>query len=639
MTQMFEDFSYLHTVKNGKGNRYGVPGGQIRFGYIPNMDAGKNFEVVDIKKDLDQSLVEINCSYEQLPVPAQEALNQADGYSLVVGIAPKGYQKDIPVANLVSTLESHPQMVQSLELCSIFIVVNGKIYQDKPLSLPDIPPMKGSEAPRIIAVPDTLPDPLTETKISTTNKGEFSAGQLVLKTSESNMRRRRAQRHIVSYKAQSGHVGYIAVSELDVQSSFRDNIYGVCMLGSLEEFKQNERAQLAKSPLTRAVNAFISRQVEAYAKEFEARERRQVDQEERIELSKINEALNRWKDRTLSELLHSLWGIGKGGPDIPPPPPLPAGKPIRIELSLSHAHAGIGVSFRPKLHFFDKSGARIRPVAFRWASDDANVALVDEDLGIINTFAPGSTFLYAKTLDRKLKSNKVPLEVVHIRTISITPKTLELQVGSREKLEALCTLSGGTSTNDVYLLWTENNSSVARVSSSGLVFGFSVGETEVVAEDDKAKSISPALIKVIEREEGKTSGDKHGKGFPLILVSEIDSDPETKESVVFRKDEPSICQRPQDVDRNIWWINTASPMAKMYLRKYGAKSQAWRMYHIERFIDVMVQIALTSGPDSKESLSVSDWIQQWGTRIAEIHPLVASSLAEFIDVGELPESN
>lgn len=41
MTQMYEDYALIHTVKNGKGNQYGVVGGSIRFGYIPDRDHGR----------------------------------------------------------------------------------------------------------------------------------------------------------------------------------------------------------------------------------------------------------------------------------------------------------------------------------------------------------------------------------------------------------------------------------------------------------------------------------------------------------------------------------------------------------------------------------------------------------------------
>ncbi len=166
-----------------------------------------------------------------------------------------------------------------------------------------------------------------------------------------------------------------------------------------------------------------------------------------------------------------------------------------------------------------------------------------------------------------------------------------------------------------------------------------MGKTEVIAGDDKSQSKAPCIVEVVPSE-GKGPGDQRGRGYPLVLVSgEIDRDPETNEYVNFSKEEPPVAQRPQDVDRNIWWINSSAPLARLYLdthRQYGYQSREWRMYHVERLIDVIVQIALTHGPDEKESLSASDWIVKWGYRVAEIQTAAAADLREFIGTGALP---
>jgi hypothetical protein len=265
--------------------------------------------------------------------------------------------------------------------------------------------------------------------------------------------------------------------------------------------------------------------------------------------------------------------------------------------------------------------------------------MVDEDLMVVNTFAYGHTEIWAETLDGKLKSNRAPLEVVRIHEVNIEPVEVELPVGSRQKLDAICRLSDGAETSSVYLVWTESNPSVARVSSAGMIFGFSVGEAEVVAGDDKCMANQPCKVTVVEGgDRGK--GDERGKGYPVVLVSgEIDPDPDTKDFVNFSREEPPVHQRPQDSDRNIWWINSASPMAQLYLDKskgYGYESREWRMYHLERYIDVIVQIALTNGPSDMETMSASEWILKWGAQVAEIQEAVASDLNDFIATGTLP---
>jgi len=638
MTQMFEECAFLHSVKNNIGNRYGVEGGSIRFGYIPDRETGRQFPVPNLRQELDKILREVNCNLTTILKVADTAVDTANGFTLVTGVSPKEYSRRIPAEKLIESLQEHPQMIGTLELCKVYTVVNGKVMV-KPLALPDIQPIFGGEQPRVIPIPDTLEDPRFNEEVSTTADGECQRGTLVLKTSDVSMKWKKKGRHNVIFKARSGYIGHIPVSGLDVQSSYRDHIYGECYLESLEPFKTNERRRLADSPLTRAVEAFISAEVQKYAGEFEARDRRKYGREEKNAISKMNEALDRWKNQFLDEMLRGMWGSGGVGPP-PPPPPLPSGKAARLEVSLSHGLSGIGIAFRPTIKFFDKDGTRIRPVAYHWVSEDNNVAIVDQDLMVVNTFALGETRIWAETEDGKVRSNAVPLQVVRILDIAVSPREIEIAVGTRNKLDAICQLPDGQKTSDVYLEWIVTNSVIARVSSSGLVFGFAPGETQVTAGDDKCQAKEPAIIKVVPGK-GRGPGDRHGKGYPLVLVSgEIDPDPDTQEYRYFSKEDPPVAQEPKDVERNIWWINSASPLAQLYLDKargYGYESREWRMYHIERYIDAIVQIALTHGPSEAETLSVDEWIIKWGYQVASIQAAAATDLREFIATGTLPE--
>ena len=352
MTQMFEDHALIHTVKNGKGNRYGVVAGSVRFGHIPDRQRGRDFSVSDFRSELGNALKPIKCSLQNLPNMAAEAIRIAYGFTLVTGVGPKGYGNRIPARQLIENLQDHPRMMRTLELCKVYAVINGELFnKGRPLTLPEIESMEGAEQPKVISIPEILKDPTSENRVSTTNDGSLSAGSLILRTSDVSMRWSRKGRHNIVYKAQSGYIGYVPVSELDIQSPYRDRIYGECRLEALEPLKQNERARLANSPLPRAVEHFISEQVQAYAKEFEARDRRRYDQEEKNAISKMNEALDRWKNRFLNEFMHGLRGPG----DVwlpPPPPPLPTGKPAKHELTLSYQKAGLGVASRPTLRFF-----------------------------------------------------------------------------------------------------------------------------------------------------------------------------------------------------------------------------------------------------------------------------------------------
>jgi hypothetical protein len=265
------------------------------------------------------------------------------------------------------------------------------------------------------------------------------------------------------------------------------------------------------------------------------------------------------------------------------------------------------------------------------------VALVDEALGLLNTFRAGRIEIQAQTLDGKIKSNKITLEVVLIDEIALAPAEVEVPIGSRRGIQATCKLRSGEVTTDVMLIWQEGDSAVANVSAAGNVYGFKLGETEVTAMDEHAEAKDTVKVRVVE---GNGSGDGagKGKGYPRVLISEFDRDPETDEEVVLSRDDPPVHQRPQDYDRNIWWINAAAPVARLYGsadKGYGHNSKEWRIYHMERFIDVIVQIMLVTGPASEDELDSSTWIGRWGERASDVQAAAAKTLAAFVESGEI----
>lgn len=637
MTQMFDDRAYLHTVKDGLGSVYGTVGGSILLGYFPNNTEGKDFKAPDVKADLDRAIGEFGLSTADLPEAALTTLEKRRGFTLMVGRGAKGYKSRVPTAQILEILVEHPQMRMTLEMCSVYAVANNKLAgEGDPLVLPVIPPLPGAEGPRVLPVPDSLVDPISGDDVSTTDGGFEPAGTLTLLTSETRMwRGAKKSRHNIVYKAKSGYIGYKAVTDFDASSSFRDRIYGDCVLMALEPAKMNDRAALASSPLARAVENWIGEEIEKYAKEFEAKERRKHDQEEKDALAEINAALDSWKNELLDKVLGDGDGRGEGEGEGPKPrrEPLPMGEPARIELSLPFYRAGVGVAMQPKLNAFDASDNPIRPPAVMWTTSDASVADVDDQIRVINTAAVGTAVLVCQTFDKKISSNTVSLEVVDIGSIVLEPEDIELPVGSRRRITATCKLKSGENASDVALVWLENEPSIAQVSAAGTVFGFTEGATQVTASDEDVVADNEVTVNVVP---GENDGE-FGSSYPRVLISEINPDPDTGEHVVLSSDDPPVHQRVHDVERNVWWINSASPLARLYLEgEFGPESREWRIYHIERYVDVIVQIAMSQGPDAEDMMDVSEWMARWGERAADIQGAAAAGLKTFIQDGDLP---
>jgi hypothetical protein len=639
MTQMFEDHSYFYTVRHGLGCQYGVKSGSVAFGYVPDSMSGKDLQVSNINESIKACLGTMGCDFSSLPESIQEIAQQANGYTFIRGVSPRYWEEREACQRLIDSLLAHHQMITPLQLCQLYVIINGSPFnQGKPLELPRIDPIRGFEDPRAILIPTILRDPVSNQNVSTVDKSSPSQGVLKIFTSDKNMRigrgGRRQGRHTVTYHTdKSGIIGKIPMSSLDVDSNFRDYMYCECHLESLDCFQQNNRGALSESPLTRAIEKWVSAQVRALCRELEERERKIIKEQDRHELVRLSEWLDHWKNQFLQEFMQGLYGEGEGKP-IVDNPTLPSGTPTRIEVSLTNPLAGKGVYFRPTIKFFEVRNRRIRPVPFRWVSEDNNVAMVDEELMLVRTFSFGKTNIHAITMDEKVKSNTVPLEVVRITELRVLPHEIEMPAGTRRKFEALCKLPDGSEVANVYLTWLENNPSVARVSSGGLVYAFSPGKTEVTATDESCRSDVPAIITVTP-ETGRGEGKDAGKGFPKILISEVQCYPGEEISPVFRNDEPPVTQRVQDIDR-VWWINLASPFARYYYTNpnYGADSEAWRMYHVERVIDIIVQIALVHGPQSEDSLASKEWVHRAAEHEADIRIKALESLKEFIEVGD-----
>jgi hypothetical protein len=650
MTQMFTDHALLHTCADGAGSRYGVEGGTTKFGWVPSRKEGRSYSVKSLRTELESALEPIGLRVDGLPTPARIAFEKATGFTLVKGVGPKFYDHKIDAKGLIALIQDHPQMLTTLEYCEVYVLYNGRVLGDaNPLRPSDIEAIPGSDEPRIIEIPDMLVDPATGDLHSTTNDGSLAPGHLSLRTSRTSMRWKKKSRHTINYKSsESGFIGYRSMLEFSISSGYQNQIYGECVLDSLEVYKQNDRSTLAEAPLTRAVHEFVAEQIQVFAEEFEAKDKKDYTKRERNELSRINEALDKWKNQFIDSFVSGAFGSG-GGPTGPTG--LPTGKPARIDVAVTHPRLGLGVAIRPTIRFFDATGRQIRPVPYRWVSEETNVAMVDDDLMLVNSFAPGRTVVYAETTDGSLESNRVPLEVIRIRGISLAPEETTVRAGGRTQIRARCTMSSGETVDDVALIWTEGDSSIARVSSNGLVYGVHPGSTEVVAGDDKVTSENPASITVEEADgpekDGPGSGGTgsnrgSGSGYPLILISgAVDQDPDTGEHVHFSSDEPPVMQRPLDVDRNIWWINSAAPLANMYLDKetgFGYESREWRMYHLERYCDILAQIAVTYDPQIvQQPLTAQEFFLYTSDKLAEIQLAIVEELRGFIQDGTVPE--
>ncbi len=440
----------------------------------------------------------------------------------------------------------------------------------------------------------------------------------------------RRSRHCVTFFAYKYPVAFLPMEDI-ARTTWVDRMYGECHLDELRKYETNDRRDLAESPLTRAVRAWVKDQVLAYEAEFRKKERLRVSQEQQEALRRQNEFLNKWIQKSLEEELSATGSGGDKGRARPPQPrPLPQEAPVSVEVSSPFSRAGVGVSLNLKVAFRNAEGKRVGAVPFMWNSSDWAVATVDSDIHAVVTHTPGVTSVWIETLDKKLRSNAVDIEVVNIKSISIRPSELTIQAGKIHQLEAIVHDRDDREFSDVYLTWLQDDSAVVSVTATGKVIGRRQGTTTIqVGDDNYTDDSCRCIVTVIP-----STGTDGGKNFPKIILSEIEPDPLNPDGEPCRlspQDGPVHQPTPQHVENNIWFINMTCPLAKYYFEKYGADSVEWRAYHLERFVEALVKIKLNNLYQETEDISFDEMERQWREQASEVQTRAVEELARFLE--------
>jgi len=638
MTTMFTSHAYIHSFTGNRGNRYGFINGNFIPGYFPSTDTdGRGYEVSNSYQELEEALKPFNLKVTDLPKNALALFDERHSFTLVLGVGPSGYERrKLPSKKWIELLLGRQQMVRSISSNQIHILHNNNIIdQFSPLSLPDIVPIKGAEEPLRIKIPETLKDPDTGEKIKIKASKE---SVLVLRTSDKHMRYSpslRSRHTINGWTLGKRPTGFWEVSSLS-RSAYAHKIYGDIYLDALDGYKENDRRNHADSPLIRALTEWLSSQIDKYSEQFVQIDRLEASQEERDELSSMNEALNKWKNVFLEQEWGGVGDSSSGGRGSRKPTRLPVGEVKKVILRLSHSYAGRGVSFRPTVEFYGEEGKRVRSIPYIWQSDDWAVATVDPNLMMVSTHMPGTVNISVSCNSGKVISNEVSLEVLDITDIVLFPREITLSMGSRSLITAKVHTSDERTLEGVYLIWTESNSQIVSIGSGGLVFGLLEGESMVSAGDERTGFRCETRVEVVKADPSGTGGS----GYPQILLSEIDNDPLGDKPPTFTAADPPIHQRPVDYDHNIWWINMASPLARRYIddaRGGGSKSKQWRAYHLERYIETMVKILLTYDFENGEELTFETMLRRWDEESARMQGRMAESLQGFLDGDENSE--
>ena len=175
------------------------------------------------------------------------------------------------------------------------------------------------------------------------------------------------------------------------------------------------------------------------------------------------------------------------------------------------------------------------------------------------------------------------------------PRTLDVPLGTRGKIQAEVTDDEARRATDVYLQWSHDadDPMMVRISPLGSVFGNREGQTCVRAsagnpEQGGIWARIPVEVRVVPNEKTNRPGD----GFPRLLVTDRDIDPETGDIRPGDPDRPSLNQEVSDNDYNIWWLNLAAPDAAFFSEQRDSNPQVWRGFHAQKLVEMVGQVRM-----------------------------------------------
>jgi uncharacterized protein YjdB len=127
----------------------------------------------------------------------------------------------------------------------------------------------------------------------------------------------------------------------------------------------------------------------------------------------------------------------------------------------------------------DSTGAALNGRTVTWSSSSTGVATVNGS-GLVTGVAVGSTTVTAASEGRSASSS-VTVTTVPVASVTVTPASGSLYVGQTVQLTATPKDSAGNPLTGRVIAWSSDNTTVATVSTSGLVTGKGAGSATITA--------------------------------------------------------------------------------------------------------------------------------------------------------------
>src|SRR5256714_170731 len=127
----------------------------------------------------------------------------------------------------------------------------------------------------------------------------------------------------------------------------------------------------------------------------------------------------------------------------------------------------------------DANGAALSGRTVTWSSSNTSVATVTS-AGLVSGVTPGSATITAAS-EGKSGTSSITVTNIPVATVSVSPPTASIQQGQTVQLTATLKDANGNTLSGRTVTWSSSNTSVATVSTSGLVSGVTPGSATITA--------------------------------------------------------------------------------------------------------------------------------------------------------------
>ncbi len=141
---------------------------------------------------------------------------------------------------------------------------------------------------------------------------------------------------------------------------------------------------------------------------------------------------------------------------------------------------------------YDASGNTLSGRTVVWASSAPQVATVNSS-GQVTGVAAG-TATVTGTVEGKAGSSAITVTVIPVASVAVSPGSAALDVGQSASLTAVTTDANGNTLTGRTITWSSANTSIATVTTAGLVKGIGAGSTTINATSEGKTGTAQVVV-------------------------------------------------------------------------------------------------------------------------------------------------